>query len=129
MRTYGRVYALNPDGSRMKSQPPGYPYWVEVSTDPATGSNAWVYLTTLCQCLLLYLGESPFYAQYGLPAQQAVIQQIAPDYNMNRTQQQFAQYFASLTVARVPGVETPTYNVAALMPDGTPVSATVTVPF
>jgi hypothetical protein len=129
MRTYGRIYATNPDGSRIKPQPNGYPYWVEVSTDPTTGSNAWVWLTTLCQVLLLYLNESPFYAQYGLPAAQAVIQQIAPDYNVNRTQQQFAQYFASLTVARVPDAAVPTYNVAALMPDGTPASATVQVPF
>lgn len=117
MRVYGRI--VNPDGSKR---------WVTVSTDPATGSNAWVYLTALCQAFLLNLGESPFYAQYGLPAEQSVIQQIAPDYYVSRTQQQYAQYFAALSIARVPGTEVPTYQVNATMFDGTPASVTVQVP-
>jgi hypothetical protein len=88
-----------------------------VQTDPS-GDNSAVWLTTLCQCLLLNLGESPFYAQYGLPAQQAIIQQVAPDYYVTRTQQQFAQYFASLTIAKVPSAVEPTYNVAVLTLQG-----------
>ena len=71
------MWALNPDGTKQKPQPAGYPYWVEVTTTP-DGYNDLVWATTLCQCFLLNLGESPFYANYGLPAEQAIIQQIAP---------------------------------------------------
>jgi hypothetical protein len=117
MRSYGRV--TNPDGSKT---------WVEVSTAPATGSNSWVWLTTLCQVLLLNLGESPFYASYGLPAQQSVFQQIAPDFYVQGIQQKFAQYFASLSVSRDPTAAIPTYNISVTMFDGTPASVTVQVP-
>jgi hypothetical protein len=117
MRTYGRV--TNPDGSKS---------WVTVQTDPATGSNSWVYLTTLCQALLLNLGEAPFDASSGLPAQQSVIQQIAPDFYVTRTQQQFAQYFASLIIAKDPAAPVPTYNINVTFFDGTPASVTVKVP-
>lgn len=118
MRTYGRIKQAN--GS------PGP--WVVVSTDPNTGSDAWVFLTALCQVLLLNLGESPFYANYGLPAQQSVIQQIQPDYYVTRTQQQFAQYFASLIISKDPAATVPTYNIRATMFDGTPASVTVQIP-
>lgn len=128
MRTFGRVYALNPDGSRQSPQPLGYPQWVEVSSDPVTGDNSWIYVTTLCQALLLNLGEAPFDASSGLPAQQSVIQQIAPDFYVNRTQQQFAQYFASLIVARDPNQLTPTYNINVTLFNGASASATVQVP-
>jgi hypothetical protein len=117
MRTYGRI--TQPDGSKK---------WTEVQTDPGTGSNSWVWLTTLCQALLLNLGESPFYANYGLPAQQSVIQQVQPDFYVNRTQQQFAQYFASLIVAKVPGARVPTYNITLTTFQGTPASVTVQIP-
>ena len=78
MRTFGRVYALNKDGSRQKPQPPGYPYWQQVSTD-ANGYNDAVQLTTLCQVLQLNLGESPFYANFGIPAVPTIVQQVQPD--------------------------------------------------
>lgn len=117
MRTYGRI--TNPDGSKT---------WVKVETDAATGSDSWVYVTALCQALLLNLGESPFYASYGLPAQQSVIQQIAPDFYVSRTQQQFAQFFASLIIARDPAADVPTYNVKATLFDGSSASVTVQVP-
>ena len=128
MRTYGRIFALNPDGTKRKPQPAGYPQWVEVQTDPATGSNSWVYVTALCQVLQGNLGESPFYANYGLAAQQSVIQQIAPDYSISQTQQQFSQYFASLIISRDPAAAGPTYEVNATTFEGTPVSVTVQVP-
>jgi hypothetical protein len=99
-----------------------------VQSDPVTGSNSWVYVTTLCQVLLLNLGESPFYASSGLPAQQSIIQQIAPDFYVQRIQQQFAQYFAYLSIARDPSAVVPTYNVNATLFDGTPASVTVRVP-
>ncbi len=125
MRTWGRIFFLNPDGTKAKPQPPGYPYWQEVSTDPVTGSNDLVWLVTLCQVLLLNLGESPFYAQYGLPAQQSVIQQVWPDYYVARTQQLFAQYFASLIVSRVPGAKAPTYKINVTTNTGTKINTQV----
>ena len=109
MRTYGRVYALNPDGSRQNPQPPGYPYWQQVSTD-ANGYNDAVMLTTLCQVLLLNLGESPFYANYGLPAVPTIVQQVQPDFYITRTQSQFAKYFAALIVAKL-GSNPPAYKI------------------
>ncbi len=117
MRTYGRI--TNPDGSKT---------WVKVETDPQTGSNSWVYVTALAQVLQGNLGESPFYADYGLPAQQSVIQQIAPDFYVQRTQQQFAQFFASLIVSKEPAAPVPTYNINATTFEGTPASVTVQAP-
>jgi hypothetical protein len=128
MRTYGRIFALNPDGTRQNPQPSGFPKWTNVETDPITGSNSWVYLTTLCQAFLLNLGEAPFDASSGLPAQQSVIQQIAPDFYVQRIQQQFAQYFASLIIAKDPTQAVPTYNVNVTMLDGTPASVTLQIP-
>ena len=84
MRTWGRINGV----------------WTEVSTD-ANGNNDLVWLTTLIQVLKLNLNESPFFGNYGLPAHQSVVQQVAPDFYVAQTQQQFAQYFASLIIARV----------------------------
>lgn len=98
MRTYGRVNQVGGKGGQ----------WTVVETD-ANGFNDAVWLTTLIQCLKLNLGESPFYADYGLPAHQAVIQQVFPDYYVALTQKQFAQYFASLIISKQPG-RTPTYQ-------------------
>jgi hypothetical protein len=90
-----------------------------------------VYLTTLCQVLLLNLGESPFYASQGIPAQQAVSQQVPPDYYVALTQQNFAGYFASLNIQRtspnVPG-QTPTYEVSVTTNQGIVLNASVPVP-
>lgn len=112
MRTYGR------DPVTRK--------WQVVETD-ADGFNDRVWLTTLCQVLLLNLNESPFYANYGLPDQQSIIQQVAPDYYVARTQQLFSRYFASLIVARDPTASEPTYKVSVLTSQGAKVI--VSVPF
>jgi hypothetical protein len=117
MRTYGRVYAA--DGSYQ---------WVEVSTD-ANGFNDLVYITTLAQTLKLNLGESPFWANYGLPAKQSVLQQVAPDFQVALTQQQFAPFFAALTVARLPSAQvnpdTPTYRINAVTNQGATITANI----
>jgi hypothetical protein len=104
MRTWGRI--TNPDGSKT---------WVEVSTD-ANGDNSQVWLTTLAQTLKLNLNESPFYASYGIPAAQSVIQQVQPDYYVAQTQQQYAQHFAALVIAKQPqqpNQPRPTYQINA----------------
>ena len=102
MRTYGRIWSGGAPGK-------GTPTWVEVTTD-ASGFNDYVWLTTLCQVLQLDRGESPFYANCGIPGQQSVIQQVWPDYYVQLTQQQFAGHFASLTLAKLDG-PTPTYRI------------------
>jgi len=99
--------------------------WVEVTTD-ANGNNDAVYLTTLIQCLKLGLGESPFYANYGIPAQQSVLTQIFPDFYTYQTQSQFNQYFVSLTVQKVSST-TPTYDINVVTHSGATISASIPV--
>lgn len=93
--------------------------WVEI-TDPN-----YVQLATLAQVLRLQQGESPFYANYGIPAKQSVMAQIAPDAAVARTQAQFSPYFANLAVSRVTGTMIPTYNISAIFQNGTVVQSTV----
>jgi len=90
MRTYGRINQVNGRGGQ----------WVEVSTD-ANGDNDAVWATTLCQVLKLNLQESPFFSDWGIPAESAVIQQVFPDYYVTLTQQRFAQYFSSLIISKL----------------------------
>lgn len=98
--------------------------WVKVDTD-TNGYNDNVMLTTLAQVLKLNLGESPFYANYGIPQYQTITTQVFPDYYVMQTQTQFSQYFASLIITRVKGVTTPTYNIAAITHSGAILNATV----
>ena len=107
MRTYGRV--LNPDTGKLE--------WVKVETDEA-GHDDYVWITTLIQWLKLNIGESPFYANYGIPAQRPLIQQVFPDFYVMQTQRQFAKYFASLIISKQPGT-TPIYNIALVTNQGT----------
>lgn len=118
MRTWGRP--TNQDGTRGE--------WTMVETDPITGSNDMVYVTTLCQVLLLNLGESPFYGDVGIPAQPSVLQQIFPDYYVNYTQKLFAPYFASLLVSKNTTPD-PNYNIQVLTHQGTPVNISVPVAY
>lgn len=107
MRTYGRVNGV----------------WTKVETD-AAGFNDYVWITTLIQTLLLNLGESPFYGNFGIPAHPAVVQQVFPDYYVAVTQQQFSQYFASLIIAKQPS-PTPTYRVSVTTNQGVKVAASI----
>jgi hypothetical protein len=115
MRTYGRI--TNQDGTKT---------WVEVETD-SNGNNDWVYVTALCQVLLLNLGESPFFAQYGIPAKPTVVQQVQPDYYVSRVQSQFAGRFANLVIAKQ-GSNPPQYKVNVTTHQGAKASVTVQVP-
>ena len=85
--------------------------WVAVTTAP-NGDNSQVYLTNLCQVLLLNRNESPMYANYGIPDQPTIAQQVFPDIYVWQTQQQFAPYFASLIISRNPG-SPPFYKIQA----------------
>ena len=104
--------------------------WFTIETD-ANGSNDLVYATALAQVLLLNLNESPFYAASGLPQQQSVMQQTAPDYYVTLTQQQYSQYFASLSVtktARTAENPTPAYQITALTNQGTIINVSAPIP-
>lgn len=114
MRTFGRT--TNANGSLT---------WVEVQTD-AQGNNDLVMVTTLCQVCQLSIGESPFYASYGVPAKNSIVQQVAPDYYMALIQQQFAPFFASLSIARQAG-SSPTYQVTVITHSGVVLSAQVPI--
>lgn len=113
MRTWGRVYSE--DGSYV---------WQEVSTD-ANGFNDDVYLTTLVQALKLNLGESPFYANVGIPQYQTIVTQVFPDFYVSQIQTQFAPNFASLTITRVLGSFPPVYNVNAVCHSGAIINQTI----
>ena len=114
MRTWGRNFPRNPDGSRVAGAPG---VWTLVETTP-DGDNSAVYLTTLCQCIQLFLNESPFYAQYGIPAKVSVMQQVFPDFYIWQLQRQFSPYFASLIVAKIPS-SVPTYRINVVTNNGT----------
>jgi hypothetical protein len=96
-----------------------------VTTDP-NGFNDAVWLTTICQVLKLSLNESPFYANYGIPAKTAVMQQIFPDYYVFATQKQFSQYFSSLIISKEQS-PTPTYQVNVTTNQGAKVSRSVPI--
>jgi hypothetical protein len=109
MRTYGRT----------RNVLTGAKTWWTVTTD-SDGYNDSVYLTALAQVIKLNLGESPFFANYGIPAHPSVVLQIFPDFYMARTQQQFANFFASLILTKQPdavdddGRPAPSYYIRVL---------------
>jgi len=99
--------------------------------DPNTGQwvkvtqTSYIWLATLAQTLRLNQGESPIYGNYGIPAEQSVMTQIAPDAAINRTQSQYAPYFAKLTVVKDQAATQPTYYVNAIFQNGTTIQTTV----
>lgn len=106
MRTYARIYNDNNE-----------PRWIVIETD-AEGFDDYVWANTLIQSFKLLINESPFYGNYGVPAFQAVAQQIAPDPYVSNLQSLYSQYFASLVIARVPSDDDPTYQVNLTFQNG-----------
>lgn len=104
MRTYGK----NPAGQ-----------WVLI-----TDIN-YIWLATLIQTLRLAINESPVYSGYGIPGQQSIMSQIAPDAAVNAIQAEYAQYFASLTVTRQVAQISPTYLISVVFKNGTVVQQTI----
>ena len=92
----------------------------EVIVDPG-----YIWLATLAQTLRLNTNESPFYANYGIAAEQSVQTQIAPTIDITRTQQQFAPYFSSLTIYKQPNTVNPTYNITAVFLNGTTIQSVI----
>lgn len=113
MRIWGRQYSE--DGTYQ---------WVAVTTQ-ANSLNDACYVTALAQYLRLNMGESPLYANAGIPQIQTIATQTIPDFYMYRAQQQYAQYFASLTITRTPGTIPPQYNVRAVTHSGAIISQNI----
>ena len=138
MRTYGRIAVVSgidastttitSDTTDVTADNSPEPSWVEVQTD-AAGNNDMVYVTTLIQVLLLNLGESPFFAAFGIPAIQSVLQQVAPDFYVALTQQIFASQFAQLLIQKALGARDPTYNVSVMTHQGVKLNAAVPIPY
>lgn len=101
MRTYGRDASGN---------------WVQIT------EYGYVWLATLAQTLRLSTSESPFYANYGIPARQSVLTQIAPDAAIAKTQSQFSKHFAALSISKSQGSATPVYNIRATFLNGTTIT-------
>lgn len=99
--------------------------WTEVVTD-SDGNDDYVYITNLIQVLKLSRNESPFFADWGIPAQLSVVQQVFPDIYVALTQAQFAPFFASLIIAKLPS-PTPTYQVSIVTKQGVKFQATIPV--
>ena len=76
-------------------------------------SSEWVYITDpelinfeiMLAALKAEPREMPFFANYGVEAQDSVMSRTMPDYWMIRTQEQFAKNFKSLSIVRDPAVE------------------------
>jgi hypothetical protein len=118
MRTWGRVYDEF-----------GNATWTEVTTD-ANGYNDAVYVTTLIQTLKLNRGESPFYANYGIPAQQTVVTQVFPDFYVAQTQAQYSPFFSKLSLRRVSASTAgtaPIYDVNITTKTGATIAAVIPV--
>lgn len=115
MRTWGRT-----------TDEFGNKTWVLVETD-TNGYNDAVYLTALAQEIQLNLGESPVYANNGIPAHQTVVTQVFPDFYVNLIQQRYAAYFASLIITRVQGANPPAYTATAVTHAGATIEAVIPI--
>lgn len=129
MRVYGRVPITDSLDGKESSDDLVYPNykWVVVETD-ANGDSSYVYITALIQCLRLNLNESPFWARFGIPAKNSVIQQTQPDYYIAFIQSYFAKFFASLIITKQPQTaadKTPVYAVSIVRLNGSVFQSTV----
>lgn len=93
--------------------------WVMVDSPPDA-----VNLTWLLQVFRLNLGESPFWADWGIPQYQTILTQIFPDFYVTRTQSRFSGLFASLAVTKGQSPD-PVYNVTVTLHNGQQVSIDV----
>ena len=105
-RVWGRVTAA--DGTKT---------WAMVTTDQ-NGYDDAVNVTWLAQVLKLVLGESPFWANWGIPQYQSIMSQIAPTYYVMQTQGFFSGKFAALSITQIQGARNPTYNINVLTQSG-----------
>jgi hypothetical protein len=93
--------------------------------EEVTVDVGYIWLATLAQTLRLNTNESPFYANYGIAAEQSIQTQIAPTIDITKTQQQFAPYFSSLSISKQPNTVNPTYNITAVFLNGTTIQSVI----
>lgn len=122
MRVWGRRY--NPAKTSYE--------WIQVDTD-ANGYNDAVHVTALAQVLQLNTGESPFWANYGIPAIASITLQVFPDLAVYFIQQQYSRYFSSLKITKTQafneyGAPTPVYAVNVITQKGAIYNFNVTTP-
>ena len=110
-RVWGRVH--NPDGTRT---------WEAYET--SDGSDDMPNFIWLQNVLLLWLNESPFYADWGVPVHRTLATQFFPDYYLALTQQRFSQYFSSCIITRLTQ-DAPEYQVSIVTKTGIPVNQTL----
>jgi hypothetical protein len=91
MRTYGRTQDVLT----------GEKTWWVVTTD-INGFNDSVWLTETAQVCKLNLGESPFFADWGIPAHESQVTQLFPNYHMAIIQQRLSPHFASMILTPLP---------------------------
>ena len=109
--------------------------WHEMSA--ATGyTEDDIYLTELVHAFKLVLGESPFFADVGIPQQETIISQIHPDFYVDRIRQFFTPFFSHLVVTKLPldinnpdpALRTqPRYNVNAMTKQGRRINRNILV--
>lgn len=121
-RIFGRV--VDPVTGQFKVDDDGAFFWEAVET-PDTGDASQFWLTALAQNLQLVLGESPFNANTGVPFFDSLNTQVPPDYYVQLIQQQYAPYFLTLSISRVPQTQSRpdgslalVYNVTAVLKNG-----------
>jgi hypothetical protein len=127
--TQGITLSIAPTASNIYQQSSGtynfYANWGLSAGQVEIVDSGYIWLATLTQTLRLNTNESPFYSNYGIPAQRSVRTQIAPDLALNTIQNQFAPYFASLAITKQQNATNPTYNVSAVFLNGTVIQNTV----
>lgn len=69
--------------------------WI-IITDPDE-----IYVFWLIEVLRLILGESPFSADWGIPATETIATNIYPDYYVSIVKEKFAPYFQYLSIERL----------------------------
>lgn len=93
-----------------------------------TGEQKWLVLTDqddvyvfwLVEVLRLVLGESPFFANWGIPATETIVTNIYPDYYVALVKDQFTPYFQSLNITRIDTKElrTAAYSIEIITLNG-----------
>lgn len=111
-RVWGRVH--NSDGTRTWEA-------YETATDGSDDMPNFIWMQNV---LLLWLNESPFYSNWGVPVQKTLATQVFPDYYMALTQQRFSQYFASCIITRLTQTA-PSYRVSIVTKTGIKVDQTL----
>jgi len=89
-------------------------------TDPAM-----IWVTIVKHELQLRVGESPFYADAGIPAEDSIITQQEPDYHVNNVKRRYEAKFNAFDITKVSG-QPLVYNIALTTKNNDTVTLTFT---